>query len=54
VNKLLSTLMVVVAGLVVLAAAGPTATKFIQACVPLALVLGIVAAVLRVVWWYTR
>jgi hypothetical protein len=54
VNKLPSTLMVVVAGLVVLAAAGPAITKLVQAFVPLVLVLGVVAAVLRVVWWYTR
>jgi hypothetical protein len=36
---------------VVLAAALP---KLIHALVPLVLVLGVVIAVLRLVWWYTR
>lgn len=53
-NKLVSALMVAVVGLVVLAAAGPTITKLIHALVPFVLVLGIVGAVLRWVWFYTR
>ena len=53
-NKLLSTLAVVVLGLVALAAAGPTLAHLIAALVPLVLVVGVVAAVLRMVWAATR
>lgn len=53
-TKLLSTLTIVVLGLVALAAAGPTLARLIAALVPLVLVVGVVAAVLRVVWTYTR
>jgi hypothetical protein len=54
VNKLLSTLGMVVVGLVALAAAGPALARLVSALVPLALVVGIVVALLRIVWWYTR
>jgi hypothetical protein len=53
-NKLTSTVLLVIVGLVALADAGPTLTRLIGALVPLVLVLGVVVAVLRVVWWYTR
>jgi hypothetical protein len=54
VTKLLSTLAIVVTGLVALAVIGPTLTRLIGALVPLVLVIGVVAAVLRIVWTYTR
>ncbi len=41
-------------GLVVLTAAGPTIVALVNHLVPLILVVGILAAVLRVVWFYTR
>jgi hypothetical protein len=54
VTKFLSTLVLVIVGLAALAAVGPALAKLVTALVPLVLVLGIVAAVLRLVWWYTR
>jgi hypothetical protein len=53
-TKLVSTLLVVVVGLVTLAAAGPALAKLASSLVPLVLVLGIVIAVLRLVWFYTH
>ncbi len=53
-TKLISTLAVVVLGLVALGAVGPRIAEIINAMVPLVLVAGIVAAVLRAVWFYTR
>jgi hypothetical protein len=50
----LSTVLLVVVGLVALSAAGPTLARLIAALVPLVLAVGIVVAVLRVVWFYTR
>jgi hypothetical protein len=32
----------------------PALTKFIHAAIPLLAVLGLIAALLRVVWFYTR
>jgi hypothetical protein len=54
VTKLLSTLAIVILGLVALGAVGPRIAQLIGALVPLVLVIGIVAAVLRLVWWHTR
>jgi len=54
VTKLISTLAIVVLGLVALGAVGPRLAQIIGALVPLVLVVGIVAAVLRAVWFYTR
>jgi hypothetical protein len=54
VTKLISTLAIVVLGLVALGAVGPRLAQIINAMVPLLLVGGIVAAVLRAVWFYTR
>lgn len=45
---------VAVVGLVVLVAAGPTVVAVLHALVPLVLVLGIIAALGRAVWFYTR
>jgi hypothetical protein len=53
-TKLLQSLLVGVAGLVAVAVAGPALTKITDALVPLVLVVGIVVAVLRLVWCYTR
>lgn len=53
-TKLLSTLVLVVVGLMMLSAAGPTIAHLVNALVPLVLVIGVVGAVLRVVWFYTR
>lgn len=53
-TKLISTLAVVVLGLVALGAVGPRIAQIISALVPLVLVVGVVVAVLRVVWFYTR
>jgi hypothetical protein len=54
VTKFLSTVLPIVVGLVALAAAGPILARLIHALVPLVLVVGIVIAVLRLVWFYTR
>jgi hypothetical protein len=54
VTKLVSTLVLIVAGLVALAAVGPVLVKFISALVPLVLVVGVVVAVLRLIWMATR
>jgi hypothetical protein len=53
-TKLVSTLAILILGLVALGAVGPRIAQIINAMVPLVLVLGIVAAVLRAVWFYTR
>jgi hypothetical protein len=53
-TKLISTLALVVVGLVALGSVGPSLTRLINAFVPLILVVGIVVAVLRLVWFYTR
>jgi hypothetical protein len=54
VNKLIQGILLILVGLVVLAAASPTLTRLIGALVPLVMVVGIVVAVLRLVWFYTR
>ncbi len=45
--------LVLVVGLVVLVAAGPTLVCLAAALLPLVLVLGILAVALRLVWFYT-
>jgi hypothetical protein len=54
VTKPISTLMVVVLGLIALGAVGPRLAVIVNSLVPLVLVATISAAVLRAVWWYTR
>jgi len=49
-TKLASVLLIVFAIVVTLAAVGSRITQIIDALIPLVLVAGIVAAVLRVVW----
>jgi len=46
--------LMVLVGLVVLAAAGPTLTKLAGALIPLVLFVGVVVALIRCVWFYTR
>ena len=53
-NKAMRTVLLVLVGLAVLAAASPALIKLTHALVPLALVLGVVVAVLRIVWAATR
>jgi hypothetical protein len=53
-NRLTSALIWLVVGLVVLAAVAPTLLRLASALMPLVLVVGIVVAVLRMVWFYTR
>jgi hypothetical protein len=54
VNKTIWTLLLVVASLWLLVAATPAITRLTGALVPLVIVVGIVAAVCRVVWAATR
>ncbi len=53
-TRFTETVLLVLVGLAVLAAASPALIKLATAFVPLALVLGVVAVVLRVVWTATR
>lgn len=53
-NKLIQAILLVLVGLVVLTAAGPTLIKLAGALVTPILVGGIVAALIRCVWFYTR
>jgi hypothetical protein len=53
-TKFVSTLAIVILGLVALGAVGPRIAQILGALVPVILVAAIAAAVLRVVWFYTR
>lgn len=53
-TKLTQTALLVLVGLVVLAAASPALIRLAAAFVPLVLVLGVIVAVLRIAWFYTR
>jgi hypothetical protein len=53
-SKAIEAIVLGIVGLVVLTAAGPTITQIIKAIIPLVCVLGIVIALLRLAWWYTR
>jgi hypothetical protein len=53
-NKLISVLVFMVVGLAALAVASPALARLTAALVPLVLVVGVVAAVLRLVWFHTR
>ncbi len=46
--------LLLIVGLVAIVAAGPTLIALLHAAVPLVIVGGIVAVVLRVVWHYTN
>jgi hypothetical protein len=54
VNRLLGTLMLLMAGLVALVAAGPTLVALVHALVPLVLVVGVVVACLRALFLFTN
>jgi hypothetical protein len=54
VNKLISTLFVVILVGLALAAVSPTLTKLISSAIWLVAVIGIVACVIRVVWAASR
>lgn len=47
-------LLLVIVGLVVLVAASPTLARLAGALIPLVLVVGVVVALLKCVWFYTR
>jgi hypothetical protein len=53
-SRLTSAVIWLVIGLVVLAAAAPILLRLAHTLVPLVLVAGVVVAVLRLVWFYTR
>lgn len=53
-SKPVRTALLLILGLVTLAAAGSTIVRLVQALVPLVLVLGIVATELYLVRYYTR
>ncbi len=53
-NRLTSAAIWLVVALVMLAAAAPILLRLASALMPLVLVVGIVVAVLRLVWFYTR
>lgn len=53
-TKFVSTIAVVILGVVAIGAVGPRIAQVIGALVQLVLVVGVVVAVLRVVWFYTR
>jgi hypothetical protein len=53
-TKLISMIVVVILGLVAVGAVAPSIAVIFNALVPLVLVIGVVAAVLRIVWWRTR
>jgi hypothetical protein len=54
VNKLVSIMVIGLMGLIALIAAGPILVGLAHSLVPLVLVVGIVSAVLRAVWFFTR
>jgi hypothetical protein len=53
-TKFVSTLAILILGLVALGAVGPRIAQILGALVPVILITAIAAAVLRVVWFYTR
>jgi hypothetical protein len=53
-TKLVSTVAIVILGLVALGAVGPRIAAILNSLVPVILVTAIAATVLRVVWFYTR
>jgi hypothetical protein len=54
VTRLLQASGLLVVGLVVLTAATPALDKLAHVFIPLIVTVGVVAAVLRVVWFFTR
>jgi hypothetical protein len=54
VTKFVSTLAILILGLVALGAVGPRIAQILGALVPVILVTAIAVVVLRLVWFYTR
>jgi hypothetical protein len=52
-TRFIWTVVLAVLGLVALGAVGPRIAQLIHAFVPLVLVVGVVVAALRAVWWLT-
>jgi hypothetical protein len=52
-NGMNHTLRTVILGVLVLATVGPAVIDVVNALVPLVLVVGVVAAALRMLWFYT-
>jgi hypothetical protein len=53
-TKVVSTVAILILGLVALGAVGPRIAEILGALVPVILVTAITVAVLRLVWFYTR
>ena len=53
-TRLSTVLALGVVGLVVLVVAGPTLSALVDQLVPLVVTVGVVAALFRLVWFYTR
>jgi hypothetical protein len=53
-TKLLQAVGLVVVGLVTIAVASPVFTNLIHALIPLVITVGVVIALLRAAWFYTR
>lgn len=53
-TKFISTIIVVILGLVAIGAVGPRIAAILNASVPVILVTAIAVAVLRILWFYTR
>ncbi len=53
-TKFITTVTIVVLGLAALGVVGPRIAVILNALVPVILVTAVVAAVLRVLWFYTR
>ncbi len=53
-NRLIQSTLLGIVGLVVLVAASPTLLKLAGALIPLVLAVGVVVALLKCVWFYTR
>jgi hypothetical protein len=54
VTKFVSTIAVVILGVVAIGAVGPRIAAVLHALAPVIAITGVTAAILRAVWWYTR
>lgn len=52
-TRIISTVIVVILGLVAVGTVGPSIVGVINAAAALALIVGVVVALLRIVWWRT-
>jgi hypothetical protein len=53
-NRLFQATALVIVGLAIVTAATPALTKLTHALIPLIITVGVVVALLRAVWFYTR